>query len=59
LPVIFFFLLPLWLGVTGIWLAVAAGDIATTLVIVILLIADKVRKDGGISKADRTTVQAQ
>ena len=31
LPVLFFFVLPAWLGVTGIWLAVAAGDITTTI----------------------------
>lgn len=46
LPVVFFFTLPLLLGVNGIWLAVAAGDITTTVVIVILLIVDKVRKNG-------------
>lgn len=46
LPVAFFFTLPLLLDVSGIWLAVAAGDITTTIVIVILLIADKVRKNG-------------
>ena len=44
LPVVFFFTLPLLLDVNGIWLAVAAGDI--TVVIVILLIVDKVRKNG-------------
>lgn len=46
LPVVFFFTLPLLLDVNGIWLAVAAGDITTTIVIVILLIVDKVRKNG-------------
>ena len=35
LPVLFFFVLPAWLGVTGIWLAVAAGDITTTILIVL------------------------
>lgn len=46
LPVVFFFTLPLLLDVNGIWLAVAVGDITTTVVIVILLIVDKVRKNG-------------
>ena len=46
LPVVFFFTLPLLLDVNGIWLAVAAGDISTTVVIVILLIVDKVRRNG-------------
>ena len=46
LPVVFFFTLPLLLDVNGIWLAVAAGDITTTVVIVSLLIVDKVRKNG-------------
>lgn len=46
LPVVFFFTLPLLLDVNGIWLAIAAGDITTTVVIVILLIVDKVRKNG-------------
>lgn len=51
LPVLFFFFLPLWFNVTGIWLAVAVGDITTTLVIVILYIADRVRMNG---KTDKT-----
>lgn len=52
LPVLFFFALPLLLEVKGIWLAVAAGDITTSLVIATLLIADKVRKNGGTNKTD-------
>ena len=44
LPVVFFFTLPLWLDIPGIWLAVAAGDSTTTLVIVLLFVKDKVRK---------------
>ena len=35
LPVLFFFILPVWFGVTGIWLAVAAGDITTTILILL------------------------
>ena len=35
LPVLFFFILPAWFGVTGIWLAVAAGDITTTILILL------------------------
>ena len=54
LPVVFFFTLPLWLDVSGIWLAVAAGDITTTIVILILTQVDKIRKDG---RANRGTQQ--
>lgn len=57
LPVVFFFALPLWLGVTGIWLAVAAGDITTTIVIVILFAADKIRGNGNTDKTDRRALQ--
>ena len=46
LPVLFFFILPVWFGVTGIWLAVAAGDITTTVVIVFLNLKDKNSKKG-------------
>ena len=35
LPVLFFFVLPAWMGVTGIWLAVAAGDFTTTIIILL------------------------
>ena len=59
LPVVFFFALPLWLGVTGIWLAVAAGDITTVLVMSVLLVTDKMKKkNGSIDPANRRTVQA-
>ena len=56
LPVVFFFTLPLLMEVKGIWLAVAAGDIATTLVIVCLLIMDKVRDNGNIYRRNQQTV---
>lgn len=46
LLVLFFFILPAWFGVTGIWLAVAAGDITTTVVIVFLNLKDKNSKKG-------------
>lgn len=59
LPVVFFFALPLWLGVNGIWLAVAAGDITTTLVIFILLTIDKARKNGSVDRTDRPAVPAE
>lgn len=51
LPVVFFFAMPLWFGTPGIWLAVAAGDIVTTIIIVILSLTDKARING---KTDRT-----
>lgn len=38
LPVVFFFVLPLWLDIPGIWLAVAAGDIVITMVILVWII---------------------
>lgn len=41
MPVIFFFALPLQFGIPGIWLAVAAGDVVTTLVIIVLLTLDR------------------
>lgn len=34
LPVICFYVLPLWFGVSGLWISVAAADIITTIVIV-------------------------
>jgi Na+-driven multidrug efflux pump len=49
LPVAYFYLLPLVLPASGIWLAVAAADITTTIFIVILALADKRRAYG---KAD-------
>lgn len=59
LPVIFFFVLPLQWGVPGIWLAVAAGDITTTLVIMIISITDRVRKNGRADRADKPLLQAE
>lgn len=41
LPVLSFFTLPLWLSVSGIWLAVAAGDVVTTVFVVFLALKDK------------------
>lgn len=41
LPVFFFFILPEIFAVTGMWLAVGAGDFATTLIIITLLLKDK------------------
>ncbi|MDL2266227.1 MATE family efflux transporter [Parabacteroides sp. OttesenSCG-928-G21] len=43
LPVVFFFALPRLLDTPGIWLAVAAGDMVTTLVIVVQLAIDRRR----------------
>ncbi|MDL2319736.1 MATE family efflux transporter [Alistipes sp. OttesenSCG-928-B03] len=43
LPVIFFHTLPMVLSVSGIWLAVGAGDVTTTIFIVILALRDKKR----------------
>jgi hypothetical protein len=40
-PVVYFYLLPLWLGVRGIWLAVAAGDMTVTAFIVVLVLLDR------------------
>ncbi|MDR2036473.1 MAG: MATE family efflux transporter [Bacteroidales bacterium] len=48
LPVLFFFMLPLWFGVPGIWLSVAAGDAMTTIIIVLLQLRDKTVRDGRI-----------
>ena len=52
LPVVYFYLLPMLFSVTGIWLAVGAGDMTTTIFIVILALADKKRKH---EKTDRRT----
>lgn len=46
LPVFYFYLLPLWLEVPGIWLAVGFADITTTIIIVILALLDIKRKHG-------------
>lgn len=59
LPVVSFFTMPLWLGTTGIWLAVAAGDIVTTIIIVILSLSDRMRKDGKTCKPDKQLLQTQ
>ena len=56
LPVMFFFTLPLWLGVTGIWLAVAAGDVTITLVIALLLLRDSVYKNGSADRPYKQTM---
>ena len=57
LPVVFFFILPLWLDVSGIWLAVAAGDVTTTIVIIILTQVDKRRKDGRLNRGTQHVLQ--
>lgn len=44
MPVVFFFALPLQFGVPGIWLAVAAGDVVTTLTIIVLTFVDRIKK---------------
>lgn len=59
LPVVFFFLLPLWMDINGIWLAVAAADITTTLVIAILFILDMSYGNGKLNKADQRELQTQ
>ena len=56
LPVLFFFILPELFGTTGIWLSVAAGDFATTIIIVILLVSDRI-KNGRTGKKDSQTMQ--
>lgn len=48
LPVIYFFVMPLWFGVVGIWLAVAAGDVTATLIILLLC-----RRKAYLSQKDR------
>ncbi|MDH6303722.1 putative MATE family efflux protein [Parabacteroides sp. PF5-5] len=59
LPVLFFFCLPLWFGVTGIWLSVATGDFATTVIIVILLLKDKAYTYGRADKQNQEILQAE
>ena len=58
LPVIYFFTLPQLYGVTGIWLSVAAGDCTTTIIILILLLNDRIRRHGRIDKRDSPAMQA-
>jgi len=58
LPVLFFFTLPHWFGVSGIWVSVAAGDFITTLIIVTLLLTDKIRSNGRSNKQHKQTLQA-
>ncbi len=41
MPVVYFFVLPLWLGDTGLWMSVAAADITTSLLAGIMFISDK------------------
>lgn len=41
LPVVFFYFLPLWIGISGIWLAVALSDALITIVILFLFFAQK------------------
>ena len=48
LPVISFFVLPLWLGVRGIWLAVPVAEFITTIVICCVLLHQRVRENGKI-----------
>lgn len=59
LPVIFFFTLPSWLGVAGIWLSVAAGDFTTTIIVVFLLLKDKTRANGRPDKPDKQSLQTE
>lgn len=53
LPVVFFFTLPGWFGITGIWLAVASGDAVTAIIIVILSLRDKAIKNGRAHTTDK------
>lgn len=46
LPVVYFYLLPMLFSTTGIWLAVGAADITTSIFIVILALRDKKRSHG-------------
>lgn len=59
LPVLFFFTLPLWLDVPGIWLSVAAGDITTTIIIVFLYLKDRVRENGKATNTNKQVLQPQ
>ncbi|MDR2916139.1 MAG: MATE family efflux transporter [Tannerella sp.] len=59
LPVVFFLLLPLWLEVTGVWLAIPAADITTSLVIMSFLIRDRVQKNGNTDKTYQRALQSQ
>jgi Na+-driven multidrug efflux pump len=55
LPVIFFFILPLWIKIPGIWLAVAGGDFVTTLIIILQAQHDKKYNNGRVTCPDRQT----
>lgn len=57
LPILFFYTLPLWAGIPGIWLSVAAGDFITTIIIVILLVKDKVKERGRIDCRNKPVLQ--
>lgn len=59
LPVLFFFTLPSLLGIAGIWLSVAAGDMATTLIVVFLYLRDRVAKNGKVTREYSEKLQAQ
>lgn len=59
LPVLFFFTLPLWLDTSGIWLAVAAGDMTTTIVIIILFQLNRMRKNGRTDCGNQPTLQTE
>lgn len=59
LPVLFFFVLPSWLGVLGIWLSVAAGDMTTTLIVVFLQLKDRAVKNGKAAREYSEKLQAQ
>lgn len=52
LPVFFFYVLPKFFGIPGIWFAVAAGDIVTSFFILLLEISDKRKKAGQIVTAE-------
>ena len=51
LPVVFFFTLPSYLGNSGLWIAVAAADCGTTLVILLFIAAKRYRNHARINKS--------
>ena len=55
LPVMLFFVLPLWMGDRGLWLAVAVADFATTLVILMVYFAKR-KHDGKLDSGLGGTV---
>lgn len=59
LPVVFFFTLPLCMGIRGIWFAVAAGDITTTLVIIAMSVWDRTRRNGRTDRTDKRLLPAE